>query len=88
MYVPKIYYDFDTSANLEVKIKEIWYRTTPNDFRSFNGFRRINGFNYDGPIYYKDTNDLIPINKMQPLINYPPNYKPVGINYNNVRRKY
>jgi len=34
-------HDFDTSGALEVCIKGNWYRTTCNDFRSFDGKRRI-----------------------------------------------
>jgi len=34
-------YDFNTAAFLEVCIKGIWYSTTANHFRSFDGNRRI-----------------------------------------------
>ena len=34
-------HDFNTSGVLEVCIKGNWYRTTCNDFRSFDGQRRI-----------------------------------------------
>ncbi len=34
-------YDFNTSGVLEVCIKDVWYRTTSNEFRSFDGNRRI-----------------------------------------------
>lgn len=34
-------YDFNTSGVLEVCIKGTWYRTTSNEFRSFDGNRRI-----------------------------------------------
>jgi hypothetical protein len=34
-------YDFNTSGVLEVSIKGNWYRTTSNEFRSFDGKRRI-----------------------------------------------
>jgi hypothetical protein len=34
-------YDFNTSGVLEVCIKGTWYRTTSNEFRSFDGSRRI-----------------------------------------------
>jgi hypothetical protein len=34
-------YDFNTAAVLEVQIKGNWYRTTCNEFRSFDGARRI-----------------------------------------------
>jgi hypothetical protein len=81
-------YPFNTIANLEVQIKETWYRVTPCDFRSFNGPRRINGLEYSGPIYYKKTNDVVKKDKLTPLINYPIDYNPVGINNNNIRRRF
>lgn len=34
-------YDFNTSGVLEVDIKGNWYRVTSNEFRSFDGNRRI-----------------------------------------------
>jgi len=34
-------YDFNTSGVLEVCIKGNWYRVTSNEFRSFDGERRI-----------------------------------------------
>lgn len=34
-------YDFNTSGVLEVSIKDNWYRVTSNEFRSFDGKRRI-----------------------------------------------
>ena len=34
-------YDFSTSGVLEVCIKDNWYRVTSNEFRSFDGNRRI-----------------------------------------------
>ena len=34
-------YDFNTSGVLEVDIKGNWYRVTSNEFRSFDGKRRI-----------------------------------------------
>ena len=37
----KLTYDFDTSALLEVKIGDSWYRATSKRFRSFDGERRI-----------------------------------------------
>ena len=39
----KLTYDFDTSAMLEVKLGDKWYRTTAKRFRSFDGERRISG---------------------------------------------
>jgi len=40
-HTAKKLYDFNTSGVLEVCIKGNWYRTTCNDFRSFDGNRRI-----------------------------------------------
>lgn len=37
----KKFYDFNTAGVLEVCIKENWYRVTSNEFRSFDGKRRI-----------------------------------------------
>lgn len=37
----KKHYDFNTSGLLEVCIKDNWYRVTSNEFRSFDGQRRI-----------------------------------------------
>lgn len=37
----KLRYDFDTTAVLEVYLKEKWFRTTGKDFRSFDGPRRL-----------------------------------------------
>lgn len=84
----RIKYDLNTEANLEVEIKGIWYRVTPCEFRSFNGSRRINGFAYLGPIYYKQTNDVVPEHALIPLINYPDNYQAKGTNNNNIRRRF
>lgn len=40
-YTGNLLCDFPTHAVLEVLIKDKWYRVTSNDFRSFNGSRRI-----------------------------------------------
>ena len=37
----KIKYDFITHSVCEVQIKGTWYRTTPGEFRSFDGKRRL-----------------------------------------------
>jgi hypothetical protein len=37
----KLLYDFNTAAVCEVSIKEVWYRTTAREFRSFDGERRL-----------------------------------------------
>ena len=40
-HIAKKLYDFNTSGVLEVCIKDNWYRVTSNEFRSFDGNRRI-----------------------------------------------
>ena len=64
----KLIYDFDTSKCTEVEVNNVWYRVTCNNFRSFNGPRRIMLINdkreiyyqeYDGPIYLYGTNSKL-----------------------------
>jgi hypothetical protein len=64
----KLIYDFNTSANLEVQIKETWHRVTARDFRSFNGARRVNEISYEGLIYMYNTNLIIKNPPKQGLI--------------------
>jgi len=54
----KLQHDFDTARNLEVFMPNLndWYRVTAKEFRSFNGKRRIQGNEYNGPIYKFGTN--------------------------------
>ena len=54
----KIKYDFDTARNLEIFMPNLkgWYRVTSREFRSFNGKRRIQGEEYNGPVYLYGTN--------------------------------
>lgn len=54
----KLKYDFETAANLEVFMPNLndWYRVTSREFRSFNGKRRINNVEYEGPVYLYNTN--------------------------------
>ena len=59
---------FNEAACLEVYFMDRWTRVTSGDFRCYSGPRRItethvnprehivNQFNYDGPIYARDTN--------------------------------
>ena len=51
-------YLFNTSANLEVYLVGMkgWYRVTCNDFKSWDGKRRINEETYEGPLYAYGTN--------------------------------
>ena len=58
-FTGQLHYDFDTSNNLEIKLKSgVWYRVTSRDFRSYNGPRRINNEMYNGPLYLHGTNTL------------------------------
>jgi hypothetical protein len=52
----ELHYYFDASSNCEVGLKGEWYRTTPRQFRSWDGPRRLNGEDYDGPLFYFKTN--------------------------------
>ena len=51
-------YLFNTSANLEVYLVgcKRWHRVTCNDFKSWDGKRRINEETYEGPLYAYGTN--------------------------------
>ena len=58
-FTGKMTYDFETAADLEVRLPNStyeWYRVTSREFRSFNGERRINGVEYNGPVYLFNTN--------------------------------
>lgn len=39
-FLEKMRYEFPTEAVLEVQIKDVWYRVTSREFRSFDGHRR------------------------------------------------
>lgn len=63
----KIRYDFDTTKCCEIKHDNgKWYRSTPNEFRSWKGERRIVRWNkdemiieeYNGPVYYMGSNKI------------------------------
>ena len=64
-YIEKIVYNFDTSKNLEIFLPTLnrWHRVTPSEFRSFNGKRRIQGQEYEGPVYIYNTNKKTRSNK-------------------------
>lgn len=57
----KLKYDFDTARNLEIFLPkpQSWFRVTAREFRSFTGKRRIQGKDYQGPIYLYETNDKV-----------------------------
>ncbi len=65
----KMKYDFETASNLEVFLPKStfgWYRVTSREFRSFNGKRRINGVEYEGPVYLFQSNKRINKSKYEP----------------------
>lgn len=65
----KLKYDFNTATNLEIYVVGLqrFHRVTSREFRSFNGKRRINGEDYNGPVYLYGTNKRI--NKSKSEIN-------------------
>ncbi len=65
----KMVYDFNTASNLEILLPESkykWYRVPSVNFRSFNGKRRINGVEYEGPVYLFQSNKRINKSKYEP----------------------
>tara|TARA_B100000963_G_scaffold133617_1_gene116267 strand:+ start:4179 stop:4454 length:276 start_codon:yes stop_codon:yes gene_type:complete len=60
-YTEKMEFLFNESKNLEVFLPNLnnWYRVTPTDFRSFDGKRRIQGEDYEGPLYAYGTNKKV-----------------------------
>jgi hypothetical protein len=55
--VEKLQYDFNTAECCEVQLENgEWYRVTPREFRSNSNPRRISGNEYNGPLYFYDTN--------------------------------
>ena len=57
-HTEKLKNDFNDSKLLEVYLPKLdnWYRVTCRDFRSFDGKRRIQGEEYEGPLYAYGTN--------------------------------
>lgn len=60
-FTGKLKNEFNESGNLEVYMPKLkgWFRVTVKEFRSFNGYRRVNGVYYTGPIYSYNTNNEI-----------------------------
>jgi len=56
--VEKLIYPFNEAKVLEVYLPkaERWHRVTCIDFRSWDGKRRIQGEDYEGPLYAYGTN--------------------------------
>jgi len=57
-FVEKMEYLFNEAKHLEIYMPTLnrWHRVTPTDFRSFDGKRRIQGEEYEGPLYAYGTN--------------------------------
>ena len=57
-FVEKMEYLFNEAKHLEIYIPTLnrWHRVTPTDFRSWDGKRRIQGEEYEGPLYAYGTN--------------------------------
>ena len=57
-FTEKMEFLFNESKNLEIYMPGLsrWHRVTPIDFRSFDGKRRIQGKEYEGPLYAYGTN--------------------------------
>ena len=57
-YTEKMEYLFNEARCLEIYMPGLsrWHRVTSTDFRSFDGKRRIQGEEYEGPLYAYGTN--------------------------------
>ena len=66
----KLKNDFNDSKLLEVYLPKLdnWYRVTCRDFRSFDGKRRVQGENYEGPLYAYGTNRLVKFNNTSTIM--------------------
>ena len=66
----KLKNDFNDSKLLEVYLPKLdnWYRVTCKDFRSFDGKRRVQGKNYEGPLYAYGTNRLVKFNNTSTIM--------------------
>ena len=66
----KLKNDFNDSKLLEVYLPKLdnWYRVTCRDFRSFDGKRRVQGKNYEGPLYAYGTNRLVKFNNTSTIM--------------------
>ena len=66
----KLKNDFIDSKLLEVYLPRLdnWYRVTCRDFRLFDGKRRVQGENYEGPLYAYGTNRLVKFNNTSTIM--------------------
>ncbi len=69
-FVEKMEYLFNEAKHLEVYVPNLkgWYRVTPTDFRSWDGKRRIQGEEYEGPLYTYGTNKKVPFKNTGKII--------------------
>ena len=69
-HTEKLKNDFNDSKLLEVYLPKLdnWYRVTCRDFRSFDGKRRVQGKNYEGPLYAYGTNRLVKFNNTSTIM--------------------
>ena len=60
-YTEKMEFLFNEARCLEIYMPGLsrWHRGTPTDFRSFDGKRRIQGKEYEGPLYAYGTNKKV-----------------------------
>ena len=60
-YTEKMEFLFNEARCLEIYMPGLsrWHRVTPTDFRSFDGKRRIQGKEYEGPLYAYGTNKKV-----------------------------
>ena len=60
-YTEKMEFLFNEARCLEIYMPGLsrWHRVTPTDFRSFDGKRRIQGEEYEGPLYAYGTNKKV-----------------------------
>jgi hypothetical protein len=60
-FTEKMEHRFNEASHLEIYMPGLkrWHRVTPTDFRSFDGKRRIQGEDYEGPLYAYGTNRMI-----------------------------
>ena len=66
----KLKNDFIDSKLLEVYIPRLdnWFRVTCRDFRSWDGKRRIQGEEYEGPLYAYGTNRTTKPQNIQTIV--------------------
>lgn len=82
----KLKYDFDTIAVLEILLNNKWFRVTSITFRSYDGERRANGVNYNGPVYMYGFNKEVPYTACNKIIYDPESLPLVGENHNQMKR--